>query len=368
MRAVRFDEYGDVNVLNVREVEDPLATRGQVLVRVKAAAINPVEIYLRNGAAAAMFPTTFPSGEGSDLAGEVIALGEGVTTFTVGEAVLGWTDERASTADLVAVPVEHLIPKPEALTWEVAGSMCIAPMAALASVRAIASATGETVVVSGAAGGVGSVAVQLAKRTGATVIGLASAHNHAWLRAQGVIPISYGEGQADRIRAAANGQIDAFIDTFGSGYVALALALGVTPGRINTIIDLAAAQEHGVPFISGADVTNTEALGELAVLLVTGALEIPIARVYPSPRCAMPTRTSPTVTLTERSSCDPERPTVVRRGIGDADDSSFSALAQSHQYSQTPIRRKPCQTPRNTLNRHWAAPRRPVGRQALSTL
>jgi len=281
MRAVRFDEYGDVNVLNLREVEDPSATPGRVLVRVKAAAINPVEMYIRSGAAAAMIPTTFPSGEGSDFAGEVVALGEGVTGFTVGGAVLGWTDERASHAELVAVPAEHLVPKPEALSWEVAGSMCIAPMAALASVRAAAPVAGETVVVSAAGGGVGSVAVQLAKRTGATVIGLASAHNHAWLRAHGVIPILYGEGQADRIREATNGHVDAFIDTFGSGYVDLALALGVTPGRINTVIDYAAAQEHGVQFISGAAVTNTESLGELAALLVAGELEIPIARVYP---------------------------------------------------------------------------------------
>lgn len=281
MRAVRFDQYGDENVLDVREVEDSSATRGRVLVRVRAAAINPVEIYLRSGMAAAMIPTTFPSGQGSDLAGEIVALGEGVRGFTVGEAVFGWTDERASHAELVAVPTDHLTPKPEALSWEVASSLAIAPMAALASVRALALVAGDTVVVSAAAGGVGSVAVQLARRTGATVIGLAGEYNHAWLRSHGVIPVAYGEGQADRIREAANGHVDAFIDTFGSGYVALALALGVAPGRIETVIDLAAAQEHGVRFISGADITSAETLGELAALIVASEIEIPIARTYP---------------------------------------------------------------------------------------
>lgn len=281
MRAVRFDQYGDEDVLDVREVETPSATRGRVLVRVRAAAINPVEIYRRSGVAAAMFPTTFPSGQGSDLAGEIVALGEGVRGFTVGEAVFGWTDERASHAELVAVPTDHLAPKPEALSWEVAGSLAIAPMAALASVRALTLVAGDTVVVSAAAGGVGSVAVQLARRTGATVIGLAGEHNHAWLRSHGVIPVAYGESQADRIREAANGHVDAFIDTFGSGYVALALALGVAPGRIETVIDLAAAQEHGVRFISGADITSAETLGELAALIVASEIEIPIARTYP---------------------------------------------------------------------------------------
>lgn len=252
-----------------------------MLVRVKAAAINPMEMYLRSGAAAQMMPTTFPSGQGSDLAGEVVALGVGVTGFAVGEAVLGWTDEQASHAELVAVPADHLIPKPTALSWEAAGSMVTAPMAALASVRAVAPVAGETVVVSAAAGGVGSVAVQLAKRIGATVIGLASEHNHDWLRAHGVVPVAYGAGQADRVRAAAGGHLDAFIDTFGGGYVDLALELGIAPARIVTIIDLAAAQEHGVRFISGADITNTETLGELAAMAAAGELEIPIARTYP---------------------------------------------------------------------------------------
>ncbi len=281
MRAVRFDEYGDVDVLEVREVEDPVASPGRVLVRVKAAAINPAETHIRVGRVAEMFPATFPSGQGNDLAGEVAALGEGVDAFGVGDAVLGWTNERASHAELVSVPVGQLVPKPEGLPWPVAGSMFVAPMAALASVRAVAPKEGETVAVSAAAGGVGSVAVQLARRTGAPVIGLAGERNHGWLRSRGVVPVAYGEGQEERLREAADGGLDAFIDTFGSGYVDLAMGLGIAPDRINTIADFGAMQKQTVRSKGTSDAAGAPAIAELAALAAGGELEIPIARTYP---------------------------------------------------------------------------------------
>ena len=280
MRAVRFDGYGDEGVLEVREVEDPVAAEGRVVVGVKASGINPGEMTIRSGAMAEVFPTTFPSGQGSDLAGEVVELGEDVSAFAVGDAVLGWTDERTAQAELASVPIEQLAPKPETLSWEAAGSMFVAPMAALGSVRAVAPVEGETVAVSAAAGGVGSVAVQLARRTGATVVGLAGEENHEWLRSHGVIPVAYGEGQADRLREATDGRLDAFIDLFGSGYVDLALQLGVAPDRINTIIDFDAVNEHGVQSVGTYAVASAEALDELATLAGAGEFEIPIARVY----------------------------------------------------------------------------------------
>jgi NADPH:quinone reductase-like Zn-dependent oxidoreductase len=135
--------------------------------------------------------------------------------------------------------------------------------------------------VAGAAGGVGSIAVQLAAKAGATVIGLASEANHEWLRSRGVVPITYGEGVAERIREAAPGGVDAFIDTIGGGYVELALALGVAPGRIDTIVDFAAVEQHGVKAEGNAQGASAETLAELAGLIADGALEIPIARVYP---------------------------------------------------------------------------------------
>jgi NADPH:quinone reductase-like Zn-dependent oxidoreductase len=141
MRAVRFDDYGGLDVLEVREVDPPEAVRGRVVVRVRATSINPGEAAIREGLLHAVWPATFPSGEGSDLAGEVETVGEGASGFAPDDAVLGWTDDRAAQAELVAVPAEQLVPKPEALSWEVAGALYVAPMAGLASVRATARGT-----------------------------------------------------------------------------------------------------------------------------------------------------------------------------------------------------------------------------------
>jgi NADPH:quinone reductase-like Zn-dependent oxidoreductase len=284
VKAVRFDKYGGVDVLDVREVEDPVAGPRQVLVAVKAAGINPGEISIREGLFDSRWPATFPSGEGTDFAGVVQSVGEGADAFATGDEVLGWTEERASHAELVVVPVDQLAAKPPSVPWEVAGSLFVVGMAGYASVQAVAPQADETVVVSGAAGGVGSVAVQLARRTGATVIGLASERNHGWLRDHGVVPVTYGDGQADRIREAADGPIDAFIDTFGSGYVDLAIELGVAPQRINTIIDREAAERLGVHTQGTHAIATAPLLAELAAMVADGSLEIPIARTYPLDR------------------------------------------------------------------------------------
>jgi NADPH:quinone reductase-like Zn-dependent oxidoreductase len=281
MRAVRFDEYGGVDVLDVREVEDPVAGPGEVRVAVRAAGINPGEIAIREGLLHERWPATFPSGEGTDFAGVVQVLGEGVSAFAVGDEVLGWTEERASHAELVVVPAEQLTAKPPSVSWEVAGSLFVAGVAAYASVQAVAPQAGETVVVSAAAGGVGSVAVQLARRTGATVIGLAGEHNHDWLRRHDIIPLTYGDGQGERIRGAAGGSIDAFIDTFGGGYVEEAVELGVAPERINSIIDYEAAQRVGAHIQGTHSIASASVLAELVGLVADGSLEIPIARTYP---------------------------------------------------------------------------------------
>src|ERR1019366_768554 len=197
MRDVRFDRYGGVDVLEVREVEAPVATPGRVLVAVKAAGINPGEIAIREGRLHERWPATFPSGEGTDFAGVVRSVGEDVPAFSEGDEVLGWTEERASQAELVAVPSDQLTAKPASVSWEVAGSLFVAGMAAYACVQAVAPRPDETIVVSAAAGGVGSLAVQLARRTGARVIGLASERNHDWLREHDIIPVTYGEGQRE---------------------------------------------------------------------------------------------------------------------------------------------------------------------------
>jgi NADPH:quinone reductase-like Zn-dependent oxidoreductase len=280
-RAVRFDHYGGLDVLKVVEVARPVPVAGQVLVRVNAAGINPGEVSIREGLLHERFPATFPSGQGSDLAGIVAEVADDVQEFAVGDEVIGFTDWRASQAELALVPVDHLVRRPPRVSWDAAGALPIAGMTAYAAVRAVSLADGDTVVVSGAAGGVGSLAVQLARHDGATVIGLAGEHNHQWLREHGAIPVSYGEGVAERISEVAEGGADAFIDTFGQGYVELAVELGVSPQRIDTIIDYEAAQQHGAKTDASAAGASAEVLGELARLIDEGELEVPIANVYP---------------------------------------------------------------------------------------
>jgi len=281
MRAVRFHKYGAVDVLRVEEVPRPAPGAGQVLVEVRAAGIQPGEVMIREGARHGRWPATFPSGQGSDLAGTVVATGPEVRGFAVGDEVLGFTHARSSHAEYVVAEDVQLVHRPEGLPWEVAGSLYVAGTTAYATVFAVDPGPGDTVVVSGAAGGVGSLAVQLARRRGARVIGLASERNHAWLTERGVIPVAYGEEVADRIRKAADGRVDAFIDTFGEGYVALAVELGVRPERINTIRDWQGAAKVGARTYGEGSAASAVVVGELARLAASGELEVPIAATYP---------------------------------------------------------------------------------------
>lgn len=281
VRAVRFDEYGGVDVLRVADVPRPVAGPGQVLVEVRAAGINPGEGYIRQGFLHDRWPATFPSGQGSDFAGVVAELGEGVEEIAVGDEVIGFVDTRSSHAAFVVAEAANLTPRPEGVPWEVAGSLFVAGTTAYAAVRAVSPREGETVVVSGAAGGVGSLAVQLAKLAGATVIGLAGEANHAWLRELDVLPVAYGDGVLERIGQAAPDGVHAFVDTFGSGYVELALHLGIHPGRIDTIIDWAAAEKYNVKTDGNTAGASAEVLRDLAALVDKGLLEVPVARVYP---------------------------------------------------------------------------------------
>jgi NADPH:quinone reductase-like Zn-dependent oxidoreductase len=279
-KAVRFDKYGDVNVLQVVDVPRPVPGPGQVLVQVKAAGINPGEAKIREGLLHSRWPATFPSGEGSDLAGIVAETGAGVTGWTAGSEVIGWTDNRASQAEYAVVEAGNLTARPAAVPWPAAGSLYVAGATAWAAVRAVALAPGDTVVVSGAAGGVGSIAVQLARRAGATVIGLASESNHAWLAGHGVTGVSYGDGVAGRITAVAP-RVDAFVDTIGGGYVELALDLGVAPARIDTIAQFDAIEKYGVKGDGSAAGSSAAVLAELAGLIADGELEIPVAATFP---------------------------------------------------------------------------------------
>lgn len=282
MRAVQFDAYGGVEVLEVREVPDVEAGPGEALVRVHAAGTNPDDVPIREGVLAELFPHPFPMGQGTDLAGVIEAVGPGVTRMSIGAHVLGFTHRHDAQAELVAVPVHHLVRKPANVSWEVAGALPLVGVTAWAAVHAVQLRPRETVVVSAAAGGVGSLVVQLARRAGARVVGIAGRHHHSWLREQGATPVDHHGDIAEAVRHAAAGRVDALIDCFGHGYVRMAVEeLGVDPGRIDTVVDVVAARRFGAKNRGQESAAQAHVLDELVHLIGAGELEVPIAAVLP---------------------------------------------------------------------------------------
>jgi NADPH:quinone reductase-like Zn-dependent oxidoreductase len=282
MQAVRFDRYGDIDVLEVRAVPRPVAKPDEVLVQVRAAGINPGEAKIRVGMFKDRWPSTFPSGQGSDFAGVVTVVGADVRGFASGDEVFGYVDTRSSHAEFVVAPAAQVASKPPRLEWEVAGALGVVGRTAAAAVRALGASANEVVAVSAAAGGVGALAVQILVRAGATVLAIAGPSNDAWLSAHGAVPVNHGPDLARRLTAASPaGQIAAFLDLFGPPYVELAIhELGVAPSRVNTIIDFAGAARLGAKTEGSAN-AGIEELSDLAALINDGALELPIAKVYP---------------------------------------------------------------------------------------
>ena len=277
MNAVRIPRFGDSSVLELAQAPERDPGPGEVTVAVRFAGINPGEIPIREG----RFGGEPPFGEGSDFAGDVVAVGEGVTAWSPGDEVIGMSDERSAQADYVTIAADRLVAKPPALAWDVAGSLYVVGTTAVAAVDAVAPAGGETVVVAGAAGGVGVLAAQLARRAGARVIGTASPVNHDALRELGIEPVDYHDGALGAIRLLAPDGVDAFIDTHGSGNVDLAFDLGVPPERIETIIDFAAAS-RGIKTAGMSSLADPgAAVAFVARLIADGEIVLPIKARYP---------------------------------------------------------------------------------------
>ncbi|GIF41662.1 NADP-dependent oxidoreductase [Actinoplanes xinjiangensis] len=276
MEAIVFDRFGGPEVLRVAEVDVPQPGPGQIRLRVVSAGVNPVDHKIRNGWLAQVFTTTFPATPGWEAAGVVDEVGAGVTGLAAGDEVFGFTDTGSYAGFALATVVAR---KPAGLGWDEAAALPVAGETAQRILDLLAVEKGETVLLHGAAGGVGGVAVQLAVARGATVIGTASPANHDYLRSLGAIPVAYGDGLADRVRAAAPQGVDAVFDAAGQGALEASVQVRGGTDRIITIADAVGAQRWGVPFSADGE-RGAEALAALADLAVTGGLRVEVAGTF----------------------------------------------------------------------------------------
>ncbi|MFF4129235.1 NADP-dependent oxidoreductase [Microbispora rosea] len=280
-RAVVYETFGGPEVLELREVPEPHAGPGEVRVRVTAAGLNPMDWGIASRPeAAARFGITVPSGFGSDLAGVIDEVGDGATGFAVGDRVYGGALGRA-IADFAVVrpPADPLWHTPEGISDQVASTLPVAGLTAAAALAAIGPGPGDTVLIGGAAGGVGVFAVQLARLAGATVIGTASPGTFEFLRQLGAEPVAYGAGLADRVRALEPGGVTAATDLFGTETAEAALALGAAPERISTVA--AGPDSPGGVRATGAIDAPADALKQITDAILAGKLTVPIAAAFP---------------------------------------------------------------------------------------
>jgi len=277
MRVMGFEEYGPPEVLKLMEQEVPEAGPGLVRVRVKAAGVQPADCAVRQGWRLPGARTELPAVPGNEFAGIVDRVGAGVSGFAPGDEVLGFR-MLGCYAEYVVVPPEQLVRKPAGMPWEEAGSLSASGQTAHTAVELLRIAPGETVFVNGAAGGVGTIAVQLACGLGAAVIGSASPANHDYVRSLGAVPVAYGEGLADRLRALAP-RIDAALDAAGGEGLEAAAELVRDRSRVGTIVAFERAEELGITPLRS--MRSAERLAALADLYEAEKLKLHIRRSLP---------------------------------------------------------------------------------------
>jgi NADPH:quinone reductase-like Zn-dependent oxidoreductase len=274
MKAMRIDTFGGPEVLHEAEVDTPEPGPGQLRVRVRTVGVNPFDAKVRSGAMAAVFTTPLPTILGLEVAGTVDAVGPDVTGFAVGDDVFGWADSGAYAEYAL---MSRAAVKPAGLAWDAAVALPVAGETAERVLDLLKVTAGETLLIHGAAGAVGTVAAQLAVARGATVIGTASAANHEHLAALGVLPTAYGAGLVERVRALAPNGVDAVFDVAGKGALPDSIELRGGTDRIVTIAD-PTARTLGVTFSSGGDTVD---LPGLADRVVKGELVVAISGGYP---------------------------------------------------------------------------------------
>jgi len=280
MRAVRFHEYGDPQVLTLEEAPEPHAAAGQVRIRVRATSVNSIDWKIRAGYLHEMMPTKFPAIPGSDAAGTVDQIGDGVEGVRVGDEVFGLAEGGA--AELAVLNAWAL--KPHGWSFEQAAAAGLVSTTAIAGLDAVGDLAGKTVLIEGAAGGVGSAAVEMAVARGANVVGTASAAKHDFLRSLGATPVSYGVGLAERVAAVAPNGVDAALDTVGSGSLADLVAIVGTATKVASVADFnAAALDVAMVLGSARAEENLPAAADLGA---SGAYQPRIEATYPLEQAA----------------------------------------------------------------------------------
>ena len=289
MKAISFDRFGGTEVLHEANIEVPQPGPGQVRIRVKAAGVNALDGKTRSGMLEAVYPTTFPAVPGGELAGVVDALGEGVSDVQVGDEVLGWSDTGSYAQYALATTVA---PKPAGLDWQDAAALPVASETAERVLNLLGVAAGETVLMHGASGGVGTLAVQFATARGARVIATASPSNQDYLTSLGATATVYGEGLVERVRALAPDGVDAVFDLAGKGALEDSITLRGGTERIVTIADFR-AQQLGITFARGRAEASAARLAALAHDAATGKLVTTVTE-YPLAQAATAQQVSDT--------------------------------------------------------------------------
>ena len=274
MKAIQFSEFGGPEVLKLVELDDPRPGPGQIRIRVRAAAVNPIDWKIRSGAMGGDLPRR----TGVEVAGIVDELGEGVGDVAVGDRV--FANAAGGAAELALSSFYAVIPP--SLDFVAAAALPVAAETAVRTLDLLGVRPGQTLVINGASGGVGITTVQFARERGARVIGTASPANQDYVRSFGAAPTTYGDGLAERVRQLAPDGVDRALDAAGGGALPALVELTGSADRVVTIADYAGAQQTGVRFTGGAGAERaTSALEDAAVLVEAGRLSVPVAKTFP---------------------------------------------------------------------------------------
>jgi NADPH:quinone reductase-like Zn-dependent oxidoreductase len=277
MKAIQYTDYGTPDVLRFVEIDAPHAGRGEIRISVRAAGVNPLDWKLRSGIYRDFMPIPLPSGVGAEASGIVDEVGEGVTDVSVGDAVFGIAVRRTAMAEQAVLT--SWARKPDDMPFEVAGGLPIVSETAIRILELISIKPGETLLVAGASGGVGTAVVQVARSRGITVIGTATEAKHDYLRGLGAIPTTYEAGLTARVRKLAPGGVDAALDLAGAGIIQDLIEIVGDPSRVLSIADID-APKYGALVTTAQGERPEVAMAQVALLYTQGAFRLPIERVF----------------------------------------------------------------------------------------